>query len=71
MCFKHEDGIVKNIFGVKLKGKCLRASLRLKGEQEVRKYCHRKGRIWEETEEEDWEERMRWRFRNSEVDGKA
>ena len=44
MCFKHEDGIAKKIFSVKLKGKCLRASLRLRGEQEVSKYCHREGR---------------------------
>jgi hypothetical protein len=27
-----------------MKGKCLGASLSLRGEQEVRKYCHREGR---------------------------
>jgi hypothetical protein len=43
MCLKHEECIAK-MLSMKLKGKCLRASLRLRGEQEVRKYCHREGR---------------------------
>jgi hypothetical protein len=41
--FEYEDGIAKKILSMKLRGKYLRASLRLRGEQEVRKNCHREG----------------------------
>ena len=68
---KHEDGIAKKLLSVKLRGKCLQASLRLRGEQKVRKYCPREGRknmrgnsggrLGGEEEEEIQEFRGRWK----------